>query len=376
MDFTLNEDQKMVQETFRRFMERECSSELVRGWEESDLGYSPELWKKMAELGWLGLGLPGKYGGFEGDFLYLVFLYEEMGRVLFPSPHFDTVVMAGQIINDCAREDIKDRMLSKMATGEAIISLATLEDKRAFDLGDAGMTVSFDKGIYSLNGIKQYVEHAHIADYFLTSARIDDEKAGDYTLFLIPAKESDIEITPTKVISGAKFFNVTFKGVKCSEAGIIGEIQRGKDPISKALARWKIVHSAKMLGSAQGAFNITLKYAKEREQFGSRIALFQDISFRLADMATQLDGARLLIYEAGWKIDQGVPVKKEAAMIKALMSELYRHITAEAIQIHGGFGFMLESDPQLFFRRAKVDEVLFGDARVNRDLVAGEVISN
>ncbi len=219
------------------------------------------------------------------------------------------------------------------------------------------------------------MEHAHIANYFLTSARVKGKKAGDFTLFLIPAKESDIEITSTKVISGAKFFNVTFKEVKCSKAEIIGEIQRGKDPISKALDRWKIVHSARMLGSAQGAFNITLKYAKEREQFGSRIALFQDISFRLADMATQLDGARLLIYEAGWKLDQGLPVKKEAAMIKALISELYRHITAEAIQIHGGFGFMLESDPQLFFRRAKVDEVFFGDARENWDLVAGEVIS-
>ena len=373
MDLLMNEEQKMVKESFRRFMEKECSSELVRKWEESDAGYCPELWKKMAELGWLGMGLPSKYGGFEGEFLYLIFLYEEMGKVLFPSPHFLTVVMAGHIINACAEEKLKDSILNKVSKGEIIIAPALLEENRVFDLSKVHMEASCDNGDYVLKGRKQYVGYAHKADYLLCSARIKGGEVEDFSLFLIPANRPGINIVPLKVISGDKLFDVNFKGVRCREEEIIGEIHKGKSVILNALDRWKIIYSARMLGSARGAFEMTLRYAKEREQFGSKIALFQDISFRLAEMATQIDGAGVLLYKAAWKVDQTKQVRKESAMVKAYISRLYRRVTAEAIQIHGGFGFMLEADPQLFYRRAKVDEVFFGNGGENWNVVAEEM---
>ncbi len=375
MEFQFTEEQKLFKKSFHDFVTKECPTTLVRELEESELGYSPELWRKMAELGWMGLGFPEKYGGTGGDFLALCILCEEMGKGLLPSPYFTTAILCGQLILENGSEEQKKKLLSRTATGEIILSLALIEPDGNYTAASINTTAQLKGSDYVLKGTKLFVEYANAADYFICAAETKKgkNKEAGITLFLVDAKSAGVTITPLKTISGEKTCEVLLKNVKVPKKNILGKLNKGWPAVAKVLEQAKVALAARMVGGAQAVFDMTLQYSKERVQFGKVIGAFQEIAFRLADMATELDGARFLTYEAAWMISQGIPAGKEAAMAKAFISEIYRKITAEGIQIHGGFGFMMEGDPQLYYRRAKADEVSLGDGDFNREIIAGKL---
>jgi alkylation response protein AidB-like acyl-CoA dehydrogenase len=323
------------------------------------------VWRKLADLDGMALGLPEDYDGLAGTFADLALLYEAMGRSLYPSPHLWTIVVAGELILRLGSDRQKANLLPKIAAGDMIIALALVE-KGSDDPAAVQMVAPHSTNDFRLSGQKTFVEFAHVADALLTVAR---SEAG-VTLFLVPADRKGIALALQHEISGGQFYRVDLDDVAVPADNVLGSPGGGLEPLNDVLDRARVMLAARMLGGCQAVFDLTLRYAKEREQFGQRLATFQSIAFRLAEMQARIDGARLLLYKTAWQVDQDLSIVTEAAMLKALVSDLYRHVTGEAIQIHGGFGFAEEADPQLYYRRAAVDAVLLGNVIALRDRVA------
>jgi alkylation response protein AidB-like acyl-CoA dehydrogenase len=364
MDMRLDSEQQMTRDLFADFFARECPSTLLRELEEGD-GHSPKVWGKLAALDGMALALPEEYDGLAGTFTDLALLYEAMGQSLYPSPHLWTVVVAVELILRLGSPGQKDALLPKIATGEMIIALALAEQGSDDPAAVEAAAVPGANG-YRLSGQKTFVEFAHVADALLIVARAE----GGVTLFFLPADRKGITLSRQQEISGGQFYRVDLEGVDVAADEVLGPPGGGLEPLNEVLDRARVMLAARMLGGCQAVLDLTLRYAKEREQFDQRLATFQSIAFRLAEMQTRIDGARLLLYKTAWHVDQGLAIGSEAAMLKALVSDLYRHVTSEAIQIHGGFGFAEEADPQLYYRRAAVEAVLLGSATTLRNRIA------
>jgi alkylation response protein AidB-like acyl-CoA dehydrogenase len=364
MDMRLDDAQRMTRNVFSDFFATECPGARLRELEAGP-GHAPQVWRKLAELGGMALNLPAAFDGLEGAFTDMVLMYEAMGRSLYPSPHLWTVVVAAELIVRLGNAAQKADLLPRIAAGEMILTLA-LAEKETDDPAAARTTAVPDGDGFRLHGQKRFVEFAPLADVVLVVAR-----AGQgVTLFLVPANREGLTLTRQNEISGGQFYRVDLNGVAVAAGEVLGVAGEGLEALNAVLDRARVALAARMLGGCQAVLDLTLRYAQEREQFGQRIAAFQDIAFRLAEMHTRIDGARLLLYKTAWQVDQGQPTACEAALLKALVGDLYRHVTSESIQIHGGFGFTEEAAPQLYYRRAALEAVLLGDALTLWDRVA------
>ncbi|MBI4596643.1 MAG: acyl-CoA/acyl-ACP dehydrogenase [Candidatus Tectomicrobia bacterium] len=367
----LTSEQEMLQKAVRNFAAKECPSSILRELEKSDLGYSPDHWKKMAELGWLGLIFPEEYGGIGGNFIDLAILYEELGRTLVPSPHFASSVLGGLTLLEAGSEEQKKSILTKVADGEINLTLAVLDEIAEYN-PEAITTKAVHQGNgYVINGKKFFVPYAHVANYILCVARTSAAKGAEegISIFLVNPKISGLTITPLNVIGGEKLFELNFNDVCVMDKDLVGKEGKGWSVISNVIDKAKVALCARMVGGALATLDETVEYAKVRVAFGRPIGSFQANSFKLAERATEIDGAKLLAYRAAWLISEGLAFRKEAAMAKAYLSDVYRRSTIDFVQVHGGYGFMEEYDPQLYYRRAKAEEVLLGDTERNREII-------
>jgi len=374
MDFALNEEQEMLRKMSRDFLEKECPKTLVREMEEDEKGYSPELWKKMAELGWMGLVFPAEYGGEGMNFLDLSVLIEELGRALVPSPYMNTVVYCGYAVMAAGTGEQKKELLPKIAKGDLILTLALTEPSASWEPSGVEVKATPEGDDFVISGTKLFVSDAHIADYLLCVTRTKEGAGEDgITLFLVDAKSPGISLTPLITIASDKQFEVVFDKVKVPRKNMLGELDRGWDVIKDILPKGTLAQCALMVGGAQQVLEMTVNYAKERVQFGKPIGSFQAIQHKCADMATDVDGCRFITYQAAWKLSEGMPCSLDVSMAKAWVSDAYRRVCVEGHQIHGGIGFIKDHDMQLYYRRAKASELIFGDADYHRELVAQQI---
>ena len=378
MDLDFTEEQVMFRTMARDFMAKECPSTLVRELEESDEGYSPELWRKIAKLGWLGLTFPENHGGSGGDSLDLAILYDEMGRALFPSPHLATVVLGSHTILECGSEEQKHEFLPKIAGGELLLSLALTEPTFWYEPLAINTKATAQGDDYVISGTKLFVPNANIADYLICVARTKNAAAPEegITLFLVDTHTPGLTCTLLKTIDEIghdKQCEVVFQDVKVPKNNILGELNRGWAPLAKVINLATVALCAEMVGGAQAVLEMSVEYSKERVAFGRPIGSFQALQHKMANMLIEVDGAWLLTYQAAWMLSQGLPCAKQVAMAKAWTSNAYRRVTAEAIQIHGGYGFCTEVDTTLYYRRAKAAEFALGDPRFHRRIVASEM---
>jgi len=375
MDLALSEEQEMIKKMARDFLTDKLPKEVVKEIEESELGYSPDLWKEMTELGWVGLVLPDKYGGSGMSFLDLAVLLEEMGRACLPGPYFSTVVLGGLPISDIGTEEQKQEYLPKIASGEMIFTLALTEAGAGYDANAIEVKATADKDAYILNGTKLFVPDAHVADYMLVVARADEKaKAEDgITIFIVDAKSPGISHTVLKTIANDKLCEVVFNQVNVPKENILGQLNQGWSEVQKIIQRAAVAKCCEIVGCTQQALDMTIEYAKDRKQFGRPIGSFQIIQHYCADMATDVDGARLSTYQAVCMINDGLPCTQEVAVAKAWAGEASQRIMALAHQIHGAIGYSIDHDLQFYTRRAKAAEVTFGDASFYREVVAQEM---
>jgi alkylation response protein AidB-like acyl-CoA dehydrogenase len=372
MKLTLTEEQEMIKKTAYDFLADKCPKTFVKQMEESETGYSRELWQEMAELGWIGLAFPEKYGGGDMNFLDLAVLLEEMGRACLPSPFFSTVILGGLPILDVGSEEQKQEYLPKLIRGEKIFTLALNEPGyQNYDAPSVTVEATPDNGQYIINGTKLFVPDAHIADYLICVARTKPENG--ITIFLADAKNPRINCTILKTIAGDKLCEVVFDQMPVPKANILGQLNQGWSAVQKIIERAAVGKCCEMVGNIQRVLEMTVDYAKERKQFDHPIGSFQIIQHYCADMATDIDGARFSTYQAAWMLSEGLPCTKEVAIAKAWIGEASQRVVALAHQIHGAIGVTLEHDLHFYTRRAKAAELAFGDANFYREVVAREM---
>lgn len=375
MDLGLSEPQEMLRKMARDFLSTECPKQLVREMEEDEKGYSPELWQKMAELGWQGLPFPEEYGGGEGTFLDLAVLLEEMGRACLPGPFFSTVVLGGLTILDVGSQEQKQEFLSQIASGERIMTLALTESSASYDANGIAVEATANKGQYVINGTKLFVPDAHIADWMICVARTRKEEMPEegITLFLVKSGKQGMVCNLLPSLARDKQCEVVFDNFRAPKENILGEADQGWTEVNRVLQRAAVAKSIEVVGGAQQVLEMTVNYAKERVQFDRPIGSFQAIQHHCANMAVDVDTARLLAYQAAWKLSEGLPCALEVAMAKAWASEACRRVASLGHQVHGAIGFTLDHDMQLYSRRAKAAEVAFGDADFHREKLAREL---
>jgi alkylation response protein AidB-like acyl-CoA dehydrogenase len=375
MDLGLNEEQEMLKTSARDFLQKECPKQLVKQLDESDAGYSAELWRKMAELGWMGLIFPEKYGGSGGSFLDLTVLLEEMGYNILPGPFFSTVVLCGLTILASGTEEQKRELLPKIAKGEMIMALALTEPSASYDAASIKAKATAHNDDYIINGTKLFVLDANVADFILCVARTKEAKNPEdgLTIFLVDAKSPGIKYTLLKTLARDKQCEIVLDNVTVPKKNILGKLNQGWPIVKDTLQRATAAKCAEMVGGAQAALEMTVKYAKERVQFNRPIGSFQAIQHYCANMVTDVDGARFITYKAAWELSEGLPATMDVAIAKAWTSEAYGRVTLLAHQIFGAIGFTMDHDIHLYYRRAKASEIIFGDGDFQRATVAQEL---
>jgi alkylation response protein AidB-like acyl-CoA dehydrogenase len=374
MDFSLSETQDMLRTNARDFLKTECPASLVREVIRGGEGYSSVLWRKMADLGWMGLVFPGEYGGSDASFFDLAILLEEMGRACALGPFLSTVV-GGLALLEMSFQKKKQKLLAGLARGEIILALAMNEPQTKFEPFSIETRANASGADYIINGTKCFITYAQVADYMVCPVRTEEGAARGDTLsiFLIDSKTQGITYFPLKTIGHDKQCEVVFDNVRVPKENIIGEINEGGALLEKTLQRAAVATCAEMIGGALKVLEMTSSYSKQRMQFGKTIGSFQAIQHHCANMLIDVHGARLITYKAAWKLGQGIPCRKEVAMAKAWVSEAYRRIITLGHQVFAGVGFMEDHDLPLYFRRAKAAEIAFGDAEYHREIVAQEL---
>ena len=375
MDFGLSEEQEMLKTSARDFLQKECPKQLVRQLDESDEGYSRELWRKMAELGWMGLPFPEKYGGGSGSFLDLVVLLEAMGYNVVPGPFFSTVVLGGMTILAAGNEEQKKELLSKVAGGKLILTLAMTEPNARYEAASVKTTAALHDGKYVINGTKLFIQDANVADYLLCVARTKTtgKPENGITIFLVDSKAPGVKCTLLKTMARDKQCEVVFDNVAVPKENMVGGLNRGWQIIQDALQKAVVAKCAEMVGGAQAALDMAVAYAKERVQFNRPIGSFQAIQHYCANMVSDVDGSRFVTYKAAWKVSEGLPATMDVAIAKAWTGAAYSRVTLLAHQIFGAVGFTMDHDLHLYYRRAKAGEIMFGDGAFQRAIVAHEL---
>jgi alkylation response protein AidB-like acyl-CoA dehydrogenase len=366
MDLGFSSEQEMLRKSVVEFLKKECPFEHVKEIEDSEEGYDPKIWKKMADLGWMELYFPEEYEGLEDPFINVVIIMEEMGRAAFPSPYFSTVVMCGLILLEGASDKQKKALLPKIARGKLIMALAQYEQEAGYLETGITMPAKQDGDNYILNGTKMFVMDANIANKMIVAAKAD---AGT-TLFLVDAKANGISVNKMPTIGKDNTCEVIFDNVSVSKDDIIGEPGKGWDILEKAGNTAIVAKCAEMLGGCKESIDSTASYAKQREQYSTPIGAFQIIQHYMANMRLGYDTSITYLYKVACMADDGTLTNLESSTLKAQVNEQYKFISERGVQIHGGIGTTREFDIGLFYRRAKAFEYVLGDTQYHYERIA------
>jgi alkylation response protein AidB-like acyl-CoA dehydrogenase len=376
MSLVLNEDQLMLQQSARDFCREQAPVSILRRIRDSKDpdGYPTELWRSMVKLGWAGMAVPEAYGGFDFGYSGLGLVLEETGRTLVPTPLVSTVLLSATLINLAGSESQKLETLPDIVAGETVIALALEETAIHNPLHIELKAVKTGSG-YILNGQKDFVLDAHVADQFIVVARTDGETGQQegISLFLVDANSVGIDVQRLNMVDSRNAGNVSFVDVEVPDDALLGEENRGWPALSRTLDIGRIGLAAEMLGGVQEVFERTVEYLKQRSQFGVPIGAFQALQHRAAIMYSEIELCKSLVLKALHELDRGgeaEDIPALASMCKAKLSEVFMLVSNEGVQMHGGIGMTDEFDIGFFLKRARVAQQTLGDAAFHRDRYA------
>jgi alkylation response protein AidB-like acyl-CoA dehydrogenase len=374
MDIGFSEEQELLRDTARKFLDGNCTTRFVRDMMATETAITPGFWRQLAENGWLGIAFPEEDGGSGLGLTDLVVLMEEVGRAVMPGPYTATVLLGGAAIAEAGSAAQRAEWLPRIAAGEAKATLAWTEPNARWDA--AGITASAREvgGGFVLSGAKMFVPDAHLADVLVVAARTSDGSTMEdgVSLFLIPKNTGGLGITLLPSVDETrKFCEVRLDNVRVPAGALLGELHQGWAPLSRVVDRAAVALSAEMCGAAMRVLDITVDYAKMRVAFGKPIGSYQGVKHKCADMLVDIENAKSLTYYAAWAVDEGDPDAVMAvSMAKAAASDTGRRVCAAGIQLHGGIGMTWEHDLHLYLKRAKADEIALGDASWHRERIA------
>ena len=374
MDIEFSEEQVMLRESARRFLETECTTQFVRQRMADPAAVTDEFWRKLVEQGWLGIVYPVGEGGSGLALVDLVVLMEEMGRTVMPGPFLSTVLLGGAAIAEAGAPAQRRQWLPQIVAGSAKAALAWTEPNLRWDAAGITLRAREAGGGFTLSGTKLFVGDAHLADILIIAARTRDGSTMEdgVSLFLVPKDTPRLAVSVLPTIDETrKLCEVGLDNVVLPAGALLGEIHQGWVPLSRVIDRATVALAAEMCGGAQQVLDMTVAYAKMRVAFGKPIGSYQGVKHQAADMLVALENAKSLTYYAAWAVDQGLDEAPLAvSMAKAAASDMSRKVAGTGIQLHGGIGMTWEHDLQLYFKRAKASEVAFGDATWHRERVA------
>jgi len=374
VNFSFSDDQILLRNSVRAALDEQCKPEHVRAMFDDPKGYSAELWGEMAKLGWLGLPFPEEQGGAGMGLVELALVMEEMGRAAYPGPFFATVVLGGLGIMLGGAPAQRDKWLSAIAAGRARATAALLEEHLDWDPASITATAAKSGGGWTLSGLKRFVPWAHVADVVLVPARSPE----GLSLFLVDPKASGVTLRPMVGIDlVSRWSEMRLDKVAVGADALLGQAGTAGPLLESLLRRAAVMSSAEMLGAARRCLDMSVEYAKVREQFGQPIGSFQAIRHRCAEMLLEVENAHAAVYYAAWALTAGAEDAAVASSIcKSYVNEAARKVCGDSIQVHGGIGFTWEYDLHLYMKRAKALEPLYGDTEYHRELIARHVTSS
>lgn len=371
MDFDLSKPQKLLKESAREFLARECKPERVRSLIESETAFDEDLWRAIADQGWTGLLLPEEHEGLGLGLVEMAAVAEEMGRACFPGPFLSTL-MAAALVERAGNAAQRAKYLEPVAAGGLRATIALLEENASWDAGAVKLKAERAEGGFSLTGKKLFVPDAAVSDLLICVARDED------ALKILPVERGadGLSIKPMPSMDGtSKVYEVAFDGVRVLEADALGGDGDARGALGTALEVATAILCAEMVGGMQWVLDASVEYAKTRQQFGRAIGSFQAVQHQCADMLLMTESARSAAYYAAWTLTENDPAASLAVSIaKAYCSDAYREVGNRGVQVHGGLGFTWEHDLQLYYKRGKSSETLFGDSTFHRERIARLVV--
>jgi len=360
MRLTYTEDQQMLAETIGRFGSENSPVGRVRELRDASdsVGFSRALWKQLAELGFVGLTLPERFGGAEMAFADLCIILEHAGRTLMPEPFLSTLLLGAQTLVEGGNEEQQSAWLPGVCSGDKLLAVAYQEAGSRYDLGRIEASATRTADGYSLSGTKIQVLDGHVADALIVSANTDDGA----TLFLVESGAAGLKITPQTRIDGRNAALVALDGVSVREGAVVGQLGDGLAVLDAVVDRATVGLCAEMVGAASQAFDDTLNYLKERVQFDRPIGSFQALQHRAARLFVELSLARAATMAAARDV-----TRASASLAKVKAGDAFVHITNEAVQMHGGVGMTDEYDIGFYMKRARACAATFGDSAYHRD---------
>jgi alkylation response protein AidB-like acyl-CoA dehydrogenase len=372
MDFGLSEDQALLQQSARDFLARECPPAFVRELACSADGWARSFHEKLAGMGWTGLLIPDSFGGLGLSLLDLAVLQEEMGRAVMPGPFFASSVLAALSLINGSATALKKEWLPRLACGEAIGALAFLEASDRLDADGVVARAAKTRTGYRLNGVKMFVLDAQVADFLVVAARRRGHGDSGICLVLVPRGTAGVTVQPLPTVDQTRRpCEVVLRNVDVPASARLADESRGWKVLSRVIDAASVLLAADSLGGAQRALEMAVEYAKVRQQFGRPIGAFQAVKHICAEMVSEIEPSRALVWYAAYAYDHETRnAARAASMAKARLGDVYARTTNRAVQIHGGIGFTWEHDIHLWFKRAKWNEAAFGDPTYHRERLA------
>ena len=362
MDLSLTPDQELLRNTAREFVRRDCPKEALLDMDTTDLGYSEEVWQKLADIGWLGMLVPESYGGSGNTLTDAAVVYEELGRGPVPGPHFSSGVLGALAVLEAGTEEQKQETLPQVAAGREVLALAITEPDYGWGADQVRMTAVQSNGSYVLNGTKLFVHDALGATHFICAVRTDQ----GVSLLVVDARASGVAV---RSLSGfmTSVGEVTFDSVSVPQSALLGEpANDGWAALERAMLKAIPVLGAYQVGGCNAVFDLSVEYSRTREQFGTPIGRLQRVQDHIINLVNRLDAARWSTYEALWKLDSGQPAEASVHMSKAVASEGYLWACNYAHEVHAGVGIVREYGLTLHTRMSRTLYHFLGDPKFHK----------
>ena len=360
MDFDLNQDQKMLAQTVADFAKNESPVERFRQLRDDDIGYSPAVWQKMGELGWLGVAFPESVGGFGGSFVECALVIENLAATLVPEPYLASVVLGGFALLRAGNAAQHAAYLTPMIEGETTLALAYSEAQSRHDVSAVETTAHVKGDGYALSGRKVWVLNGHHADHLIVSARAP----GGVTLFVIPRDAEGVTVTVAKTIDGHKAAFIDFDGVVVDSDARLGDEGSGTAVLERVMDYAAAAAVAEGVGLASTMLHMTVDYLGTREQFGVKVGSFQALQHRAVDMYAETELLRAISMASMLRADEDERSVRvgDISSAKLQLATGGIWVAQQSLQLHGGIGVTDEHDIGLYFKRVYALNSLFGDA--------------
>jgi len=372
LDLALTESEEMLKKTALDFIKRDAPKEVVQTLQETDTGYTEELWRKAVANGWLGVIIPEQYGGTGTPLTNAGVLFEALGTGPLPGPYFSSGILGSLIILEAGTEEQKQRILPAIAAGEQVLTLALTEPEYSWEPGAVQTTATSKNGDFVLDGVKLFTIDAQAASHFIVAARIGKETdpAKGISLFWVDSKSDGVSVRRLSGFLAGRSFEVKLDSVKVPLSAMLGDRGGGWPALKQAIARAIPVLCAYKVGGCQAVLEMTLEYSRTRVQFGQLIGRFQRVQDMIIEMVNHADAARWTTYEALWKLDTQRPATRSVHLAKAVSSQAYWEVCTLAHRVFSGVSYSKEHPVSFHTRASRYLYHYLGDPAYHRQQIA------